>query len=157
MRRKLLLIVIPAAGAIGSIALATAASGASSAPSSPVAVTAISAATPATGQPRAEQAALAYLSAHYPGSGTARVLSTQADREHGQAVYEITAVAPDGGIYEVYVSQATDTVLSAGREDSEEAQGAQVHGTASPGGQRAGHDDSPDQQGPGYSGDQFDS
>lgn len=147
MRRKLLLIVAPAAGAAAVIAIATAALASSSPGANPTQTPAVSGTAPATSQSRAEQAALTYLTAKYPGTGTALVLSTHLSEEHGQAAYEVKAIAPDGKTYEVYVSKASGTVLKASRDDSGEEDGSSSHRDDSPDGYRAGHDDSPDHGG----------
>lgn len=118
MRRKLLMIAIPAAGAAAAIGMATAALAASSPAGAPAAAAALTSPASAVSQAQAEQAALGYLTAHYPGTGTATLLAAHAGSEHGQAVYEVRATAPDGKTYEVYVSQASGAVLSSGREDS---------------------------------------
>ncbi|MDA8399966.1 MAG: hypothetical protein M0008_07970 [Actinomycetota bacterium] len=60
----------------------------------------------------ADQAAVAYVDTHYPGTGAARVLKTEPDLEHGVAVYDVRVVAPNGVTYVVHVQRSNDLVLS---------------------------------------------
>ncbi|HET8991271.1 MAG TPA: hypothetical protein VFN59_09260 [Acidimicrobiales bacterium] len=61
----------------------------------------------------ADQAAVAYVEATYPGSSVASVLSTTADTVAGVAVYDVSVTAPAGGTYLVQVQQSNDAILSA--------------------------------------------
>lgn len=61
----------------------------------------------------ADQAAVVYVEATYPGSGVANVLTTTADTVAGVAVYDVSVTAPAGGTYLVKVQQSNDVVLSA--------------------------------------------
>lgn len=61
----------------------------------------------------ADQAAITYADAQYPGSGVATVLSTTSDTIGGVAIYDVTLSAPNGSKYEVQVQQSNDVVLSA--------------------------------------------
>jgi hypothetical protein len=93
-------------------------------------------ARPATASPAAaDQATVSYLTSHYPGSGTARVLATERDHDRGQAVYDVRALAPDGTVYVVHVSQASGAVLWTSRAESQTA------GTTPTPGHSAGRDD----------------
>ncbi len=55
--------------------------------------------------------ALAYVQAHYPGSGTGQILKTEPDVDRGVAVYDVRTLAPNGTIYVVHVQQSNDAVL----------------------------------------------
>lgn len=61
----------------------------------------------------ADQAALAYVGQHYPGSGTAKVLRTEADTEHGVPVFDVVVQAPSGATYSLSVRASNDSVLAA--------------------------------------------
>ena len=61
----------------------------------------------------ADQAALSYVSQNYPGAGTAKVLRTEADTEHGVPVYDVVVQAPDGATYSLSVRASNDSVLAA--------------------------------------------
>ncbi|MHB1493260.1 MAG: PepSY domain-containing protein [Thermoplasmataceae archaeon] len=61
----------------------------------------------------AEQAAVNYVSTHYSGNGTAKILKVENDTEKGVAVFDINILAPNGSVYVVHVSRATDQVLGA--------------------------------------------
>ncbi len=61
----------------------------------------------------ADQAAVTYVGQHYPGTGTARVLRTEADTEHGVPVYDVVVQAPNGATYSLSVRASNDSVLSA--------------------------------------------
>ncbi len=69
----------------------------------------------------AAQAALGYVTAHYPGSGTAQVLKNEPDVEKGNAVFDVRTMAPNGTIYVVHVSQASDAVLWANAAEGQVA------------------------------------
>ena len=66
----------------------------------------------------ADQAALTYVSQHYPGAGTAKVLRTEADTEHGVAVYDVVVQAPNGATYSLSVRASNDSVLAAHLSES---------------------------------------
>lgn len=59
----------------------------------------------------ADQVAISYVEAHYPGSGTARVLTSEADVDRGIAVYDVRTLAPSGVIYVVQVARSNNSVL----------------------------------------------
>lgn len=59
----------------------------------------------------ADQAALAYVTSTYPGSGTAQVLKTEPDVDRGVAVFDVRVLAPNGTIYVVHVDQSSNAVL----------------------------------------------
>ena len=61
----------------------------------------------------ADQAALTYVSQNYPGAGTAKVLRTEADTEHGVPVYDVVVQAPNGATYSLSVRASNDSVLAA--------------------------------------------
>lgn len=103
--------VIGGSGVLGVAAIVTA--GASAAPARPaVAPIRLSSVSAPTGAAAADQAAVSYVTTHDPGAGTANVLATSPDVEHGVAVYDIRIQAPSGTTYVVHVQQSNDGVLS---------------------------------------------
>ena len=58
----------------------------------------------------ADQAAIAWAEANAAGSGTAKVLETEPEKEN--MVYEIKVLAPNGSIYEINVGMVTGKVIS---------------------------------------------
>lgn len=76
-----------------------------------IAVVALPGVTLASSPPGANQAAIRYVDAHYPGKSTSRVLKTERDTERGHRVYDVRTLAPNGTIYVVHVSQSTNQVL----------------------------------------------
>lgn len=69
--------------------------------------------------PPADQAAIHYVDAHYPGRGQARVLVTEPDVDRGVAVYDVRILAPNGTIYVVHVQQSNNAVLWANQAESQ--------------------------------------
>ncbi|HQT99093.1 MAG TPA: hypothetical protein PLG60_01160 [Acidimicrobiales bacterium] len=61
----------------------------------------------------ADQAAVSFVDATYPGAGVASVLSTTASTSGGLATYDVTITAPNGTTYDVQVQQSSDAVLLA--------------------------------------------
>lgn len=59
----------------------------------------------------ADQVAISYVESHFPGSGTARVLTSEADVDRGIAVFDVRTLAPNGVIYVVQVARSNDSVL----------------------------------------------
>lgn len=103
--------VIAGSGVLGVAAMLTA--GASATSARPVvAPIRLSAASAPAGAAAADQTAVSYVTAHYPGAGKANVLATSPDVEHGVAVYDIRIQAPSGTTYVVHVQQSNDGVLS---------------------------------------------
>ena len=72
----------------------------------------------------AQQAAITYVNAHYAGNGTAKILKTENDTEHGVAVYDINVLAPNGTIYVVQVSQSSNQVISAHVAENQDVNGS---------------------------------
>ncbi|MHB1712886.1 MAG: hypothetical protein ACYCV7_16070 [Acidimicrobiales bacterium] len=104
--------VVAGSSVLGVAAMMTAGVGATSA-QPPVASIRLAAANGPAGAAGADQAAVSYVNANYPGSGTANVLVTSPDVEHGVPVYDIRIVAPSGTTYVVHVQRSNDAVLSA--------------------------------------------
>ncbi len=94
------------AGAAAAIALTTGGTNAAL----PTKVNLVSASSPAVA---ADTAAVTYVNQHYSGSGTAAVLKTEADTEHGVPVYDVTVTAPNGTTYSLSIRTSNDSVLSA--------------------------------------------
>jgi len=69
----------------------------------------------------ADQVALNYAAQTYPGAGTASVLKTEADTEHGVPVYDVTVMAPNGTTYSLSIRASNDSVLSAHPVESQPA------------------------------------
>lgn len=61
----------------------------------------------------ADRAAVTYVDQHFGGSGTAAVLKTEADKEHGVPVYDVRVKAPNGATYSLSVRASNDSVISA--------------------------------------------
>lgn len=110
--------VVAGTSVLGLAAMMTVGAGAVSG-HGPVASIRLVAATTVGGVAGADQAAVVYVNANYPGTGAANVLSTAADTEAGVAVYDVSIVAPDGSTYTVVVQQSTDVVLSASLADNQ--------------------------------------
>lgn len=72
-----------------------------------------------SGSSAADAAAIHYVEAHDPGSGQARVLQTEADHEHGIAVYDVRVLAPNSRVYVVHVRQSNITILSVNRAENQ--------------------------------------
>jgi uncharacterized membrane protein YkoI len=85
--------------------------GAAGGPALPTRVISLAAAT--LSPAGADQAALAYVDARFPGSRPAQVLRTEADVEHGVPVYDVRVLAPDGTVIVVHVDRSSGTVISA--------------------------------------------
>ena len=110
--KKLLSSIIGIKAILAAIALVSVASvaGIAAGPSigHPLASTA-----PADNLTAAQQAALSYVSQNYPGNGTAKILKTENDTEHGVPVFDIKVLAPNGLVYVVQVNQSSNQVISA--------------------------------------------
>ncbi|MHB1527616.1 MAG: PepSY domain-containing protein [Candidatus Dormibacteria bacterium] len=98
--------ILSVAGAAAAIALTTGGANAAL----PTKVNLVSASSPAVA---ADTAALSYVNQHYSGTGTAAVLKTEADTEHGVPVYDVTVTAPNGTTYSLSIQTSNDSVLSA--------------------------------------------
>lgn len=125
MKAARILVVLGSAAAVAGAGTALAAAGqadpATTAPAARVHLTR----TTGVGRTAADRAAAAYVTAHYPGSGRAQVLATEPDdTDRGQAVWDVQVLAPNGTRYEVHVSMASGTVLSAGRAEGQVSAGA---------------------------------
>jgi len=73
----------------------------------------------ASGPSVADAVATRYVEAHYAGSKQATVLKTEADHEHGVAVYDVRVLAPNGTVYVVHVQQSNNAVLSANQAEGQ--------------------------------------
>ncbi|MCL4543638.1 MAG: PepSY domain-containing protein [Chloroflexi bacterium] len=71
------------------------------------------------GPTAADNAAISYVDATYPGSGQASILKTEPDVDRGVAVYDVRVLAPNGTTYVVHIQQSNDTVLWANRAESQ--------------------------------------
>lgn len=117
--------LVVTAGALGTLVLVGAAGavtltqGASPA-TVPTSVNLVSASGPAA--TAADNAALSYVDQQYPGTGTAVVLKTESDTEHGIPVYDVKVTAPNGSTYSLSVQASNDTVLSAQRSETQTSQ-----------------------------------
>ncbi len=107
MRSAVAGVAVGAVAVAGGAWAATRGGGASSVPTR---VSLVAASSPVAA---ADQAALTYVGQHYPGSGAARVLRTEADTEHGVPVYDVVVEAPNGASYSLSVRASNDSVISA--------------------------------------------
>ncbi len=105
-------VAIGAVAVAGGVWAATRGGGATSVPTR---VSLVAANSPAAA---ADQAALTYVSQNYPGAGAAKVLRTEADTEHGVAVYDVVVLAPNGATYSLSVRASNDSVLAAHLSES---------------------------------------
>lgn len=145
MKAAKTLVVLGAAAAVAgaSAAVATAGQARPGGAMSPAARVQLSR-TGGAGPAAADRAAAAYVAAHHPGPGRARVLATEPDdTDRGQAVWDVQVVAPNGTRYEVHVSRASGAVLSAGRAEGQARPGSATAPSRTPARtpQRAGEDD----------------
>ncbi|MHB8324999.1 MAG: PepSY domain-containing protein [Candidatus Dormibacteria bacterium] len=106
--------ILSVAGAAAAIALTTGGANAAL----PTKVNLVSASSPAVA---ADTAALSYVNQHYSGTGTAAVLKTEADTEHGVPVYDVTVTAPNGTTYSLSIQTSNDSVLSASPAETQVA------------------------------------
>ncbi len=100
------------AGAVAAVTLTTGGTHAGV----PTKVNLVSATTAMTS---ADQAALSYAATNYSGTGTAAVLKTEADTEHGVPVYDVTVTAPNGITYSISIRTSNDSVLAAHPAESQ--------------------------------------
>ncbi len=125
--------LVVTAGAVGTLAVVGAAGAIALAQGGPHAtvptsVKLVSASGPAA--TAADNAALSYVDLKYPGTGTAVVLKTESDTEHGIPVYDVKVTAPNGSTYSLSVQASNDSVLSAQLSESKTSQ--TTTGTSTP-------------------------
>ncbi len=88
------------------------------------------AASSAPGPVGADQAAIAYVDARYPGTGTAQVIQTEPDTDRGVAVYDIRIQAPDGTIHLLQLRRSDYALLAVTPAESQAPPGPSTPTTA---------------------------